>query len=86
MGEHLNGKELLPDTSSLLLHSVEKDDHRWVVEASGSDPAACHDCGAASSARHGHLKDLPIWLVANKKFSLCARFANTPYCRLNIHG
>jgi transposase len=35
-----------------------------VVEACGSDAAACPDCGAVSSARHSrywrHLKDLPL--------------------------
>jgi transposase len=43
---------------------VERDDHRWVVETSGSGVAACPDCGAVSSARHSkywrHLKDLPL--------------------------
>ena len=64
MAEHLSGRELLPDSSSLVLRSVERDDHRWVVETSGSGVAACPDCGAVSSARHSkywrHLKDLPL--------------------------
>ena len=64
MVEHLNGKELLADPSSLLLHGVDKGEHCWVVEASGSGAAACPDCGELSSARHSsywrHLKDLPL--------------------------
>ena len=63
MAEHLNGKELLPD-SSIVLRSVEKIDNGWVVEAGGANAAACPDCGVVSSARHSnyqrHLKDLPL--------------------------
>jgi len=63
VAEHLNGKELLPD-SSIVLRSVEKIDNGWVVEAAGANAAACPDCGVVSSARHSnyqrHLKDLPL--------------------------
>jgi hypothetical protein len=64
VAEHLNGKQLLPDSSSLVLRSVERSHGRWVVEACGSGAAACPDCGAVSWARHSnywrHLKDLPL--------------------------
>jgi hypothetical protein len=36
VAEHLNGKELLPD-SSIVLRSVEKIDNGWVVEAAGAN-------------------------------------------------
>ena len=64
MNELLNMKELLPDPSSLALHSVERGESHWVIKASGSDAATCPDCGVSSAARHSRywrqLKDLPI--------------------------
>jgi transposase len=61
----LNGKELLPDQSSLQSCRVDKDAHSWMVSAAASPAAAtCPDCGVRSTARHSsylrHLRDLPV--------------------------
>jgi transposase len=61
----LNNQELLPDPTSLVPGSVDKDDHSWRVNAATNPPAApCPDCGALSTARHSsyvrHLRDLPV--------------------------
>jgi hypothetical protein len=57
----LTGKDLLPDSSSLKLRSVEEADLSWVVEANAPNAAACPDCGVLSTARHSsywrHLRD-----------------------------
>jgi transposase len=60
---HLNGKNLLPD-SSLTLQTLKKAKQSWLIAATAPEAAACPDCGVLSRARHSsywrRLKDLPI--------------------------
>jgi len=65
MANTLNGKELLPDQTSLALCHVAKSDCNWMVNTIASPEAAkCPDCGVLSTSRHSsylrHLRDLPI--------------------------
>jgi transposase len=65
MANTLNGKELLPDQTSLALCNVDKSDHNWMVNTIASlEAAKCPDCGVLSTSRHSsylrHLRDLPI--------------------------
>jgi transposase len=64
VAEHVNGKHLLPDSSSVELSSVKRGRGCWVVEVRGRNAATCPDCKTVSSSRHSnywrHLKDLPL--------------------------
>ena len=65
MGKTWDGRELLPDQSSLALCNVEKGDHHWMVDAVVTVEAAhCPECGVRSTTRHSsyqrQLKDLPV--------------------------
>ena len=64
MTKTLSGKELLPDRTCLALLNIEKGEQGCLIEAAGTDNAACPDCGVLSTARHSgywrDLKDLPM--------------------------
>ena len=56
--------ELLPKSKNLTLRSAARTEAGWVVEAVGSDRAACPGCGVLSHSRHScywrQLRDLPV--------------------------
>ena len=90
MGNPLNGKELLPDQSSLELSDVEKGDQHWMVSATASSEAAnCPACGVLSTARHSsymrRLKDLPVQGRVVKLTMRVGRWrCRTPGCKRRI--
>jgi transposase len=62
--DHLNNRDLLPETAQLSVLAVEKSDQGWVVSAEGANFASCPLCGNRSRARHSRywrqFKDLPV--------------------------